>query len=254
VRRAVLVLLAVALGAGCTEGRPTAERRSGATLRCDAQPGRGVTGFVLEGTREFDEGDRIAVRKDYRDDEGRLLVYLLGLSGEIGEGLPVLGEVRLASGERASFLGEGEAWMLVWESGFPCPQMGVVGNRMGKEAFLRLMVHAAILPPDEASELLGTTLTEWVAVFHTARTVSALDQDTDALSEFAPNNLIVGPVGCHEGLAEELGVGEGTYFSGIVAETESELEAAVEDARRSPRFEEERVRFRGELQLLCAAD
>ena len=208
---------------------------------------------MLQRTRELEEGDRIATRLDYRDAQGRLLVYLLGLSGEIGEGLPLLARPTLLGGERARFLGSGQAWMLEWEDAFPCVQVAVVGNHFARTGFVRLLVSMGLLRPSDTSALLGRGLTEWVAVFHSAADVVELDDDTDALMEMVPDRMIVGPVGCHEGLAEALGVSGGdTYFSGAVAGTREALDRAVARAVEHPLFRDGPV-FIGELRVLCPA-
>jgi hypothetical protein len=93
-----------------------------------------------------------------------------------------------------------------------------------------------------------------VAAFHTATDLDELDDDTDALMELAPRSLIVGPVGCHEGLAEALGVPEvETYFSGVVARTREALDRAVARAARHPLFQDG-PEFAGELVVLCLGD
>ena len=255
-RTAAAALAAAVLGAACTQNeaaRPTPTAEPAGTPRCETPPGRGPEGFTLKRTREFDEGDRVATRLDYRDPAGRLLVYLLGLSGEIGEGLPVLARTSLPGGQEGLFLGRGQAWMLVWEDPFPCPQMAVVGNGFGRKGFVRLLVAAGLVRPSETSSLLGSTLTEWVAAFHTATDLAELDDDTDALMEVAPRSLIVGPVGCHQGLAEALGVPEvDTYFSGVVARSREALDRAVARAARHPLFRDG-PEFAGELAVLCLA-
>jgi hypothetical protein len=252
---AVAALAASVLAAGCTDERtPEARDPARPRPRCDTPPGRGPEGFTLRRTQEVDEGDRTATRLDYRDARGRLLVYLLGLSGEVGEGLPLLAETRLPGGQPSRFLGSGRAWMLVWEEGFPCTQMAVVGNGFDRAGFVRLLVSMGLVPPREAPELLGRALTEWVAVFHTAENVSKLDDDTEALMEVAPKSLVVGPVGCHEGLDEALHVSEpDTYFSGVVEPTRRELDRAVARAVRHPLFQDGPV-VTGEFEVLCLAD
>lgn len=196
----------------------------------------------------------MATRLDYLDPEGRRLVYLLGLSGGIGDGLPLLATTTLPGGPTARFLGRGEAWMLVWEDDFPCPQMAVVGNGFDRPGFVRLLVALGLLRPSESAPLLGEALTEWVAAFHTATDPAELDDDTDALMEVAPRSLIVGPVGCHEGLAEALGVPEAdTHFSGVVARTRGALDRAVVRASRHPLFRAGPA-FAGELRVLCLTD
>jgi hypothetical protein len=253
-RTAVAALAAAVLGAGCTDDRITRPTPTAGTPRCENPPGRGPEGFTLKRTREFDEGDRVATRQDYLDPEGRRLVYLLGLSGGIGEGLPLLARTTLPGGQAGRFLGRGEAWMLVWEDPFPCPQMAVVGNGFEREDFVRLLAAAGLVSPSETSSLVDGALTEWVAAFHTATDLDELDDDTDALMEVAPRSLIVGPVGCHEGLAEALGVPEAeTYFSGVVAGTQEALDRAVARAARHPLFQDG-PEFAGELVVLCLGD
>jgi hypothetical protein len=255
VRRAAVAALAGAiLGAACTEEPAARPGRTAGPPRCDSPPGRGPEGFTLQRTREIEEIDRVATRVDYLDPEGRRLVYLLGLSGGIGDGLPVLATTILPGGPTARFLGRGEAWMLVWEDDFPCPQMAVVGNGFDRPGFVRLLVSLGLLRPSETGPLLGEALTEWVAAFHTATDLAELDDDTDALMEVAPRSLVVGPVGCHEGLAEALGVPEAdTYFSGVVARTRGALDRAVVRASRHPLFRDG-PEFAGELRVLCLAD
>lgn len=253
-RAAVAALAAAVLGAACTEDRGSRPTPTAAgTPRCETPPGRGPEGFTLERTREIDEDDRVATRLDYRDPEGRRLVYLLGLSGEIGEGLPLVARTTLPGGPSGRFLGQGEAWILVWEEPFPCAQMAVVGNGFGREDFVRLLVAAGLVRPSETGSLLGGALTEWVAAFHTTTDLADLDDDTDALMEVAPRSLIVGPVGCHQGLAEALGVPEAdTYFSGVVAPSLEALDRAVARAARHPLFRDG-PEFAGELSVLCLA-
>lgn len=255
-RRAAAAALAVALlGASCTEeSEPPPEASAAETPRCEALPGRGPEGFALRRSREIDEADRVAIRLEYRDPQGRRLVYLLGLSGAIGEGLPVLGTTTLPTGQEAQFLGRGEAWMLVWEDAFPCPHMAVVGNGFDRPGFVRLVVGMGLVRPSETAALLGEALTEWVAVFHTARDLEELDDDTEALIEVAPRALVVGPVGCHAGLADALGVHEAdTYFSGLAAPNRRALDRAVVRAVRHPLFRDGPT-FIGELTVRCLAD
>jgi hypothetical protein len=256
VRRAAAAAVAAAiLGAACTEEpSPRGQATAAATPRCEALPGRGPEGFTLQRTREIEEADRVATRLDYRDPEGRRLVYLLGLSGEIGEGMPELGTTTLPDGQEGRFLGRGAAWMLVWEDAFPCPQVAVVGNGFDRPAFVRLLVAIGLVRPSDTAALLGEALTEWVAAFHTATDLEALDDDTEALMEVAPDRLVVGPVGCHKGLAEALGVPESdAYFSGVVSPTRRALDRSVELAVRHPLFRDG-PRFAGELEVLCLAD
>jgi hypothetical protein len=146
------VLATAILAASCTGDRPIEGGTAGAgheKPRCEARPGRGVEGFVLVRTRDIDEGAHVAVREEYRDRQGRRLFYLLGLFGEIGEGLPVLEEYELVNGQRGRFLGRGRNWILVYEDRFPCPQVAVVGNGFRRQDFLNLLVEASIIPASE---------------------------------------------------------------------------------------------------------
>jgi hypothetical protein len=149
--RATLVAVTV-LGASCTGDRPVGgasdqgpTEPDGGKPTCQARPGRGVEGFMLVRTREIDEGEHVALREEYRDREGRRLYYLLGLFGEIGEGLAVRRQLELVNGERAVFLGRGENWILLYEDEFPCPQVAVIGNGFRRGEFLDLLVEASIV-------------------------------------------------------------------------------------------------------------
>lgn len=142
----------------------------------------------------------------------------------------------------------------MWEDPFPCPQMAVVGNGFEREDFVRLLAAAGLARPlgDELADGRGADRVG--AAFHTATDLDELDDDTDALMKVAPRSLIVGPVGCHEGLAEALGVSEvETYFSGVVAGTQEALDRAVARAARHPLFRDG-PEFAGELVVLCLGD
>lgn len=147
-------LLAIAvLGAGCTGDRPaTAPPTAGASTearppRCDASIGAPPEGFLLVRSREIRYRDHVGVREDYRHEDGRLLVHLLGVVGEMGEGARVAEHIRLATGEPATFFGSGgrRAWSVVWSDEHPCPQMALVANGFSREEFLAAMRDARIL-------------------------------------------------------------------------------------------------------------
>lgn len=124
---------------GSPEGGPTATKP-----RCEDRPGA-VEGFVLTRSRDVPQGESIGVREEYRDSEGRSLTYLLGIFGEVGEGLPSEGELDLSGDATARLLGRDQTWVLVWEEQFPCDQIAVIGNGMSREAFEELMTEAGIL-------------------------------------------------------------------------------------------------------------
>ena len=145
-RKLALAMLMAVLGPNCTEDRPA---RAGGESKpvCDTVPGRGVQGFVLDRARRIEEPDHVAVRREYRDPNGRLLVYLLGVSGEVGEGTATSERVRLVDGTPARFLGGGGNWILAWKEEARCPQMAVVGNGFQATEFAELMVQADLLDP-----------------------------------------------------------------------------------------------------------
>jgi hypothetical protein len=215
----------------------------------------GLEGFVLVKSRDLDQGEHIAVREEYRDQRGRRLYYLLGILGAIGEGLPTAARLEMADGTPAVLLGTARTstWVLFWEARFPCPQMAVVGNGITRADFIDLLVRSGVLGARAVETILPAGLTEWVAVFRTAADLNRLDADTDALLELAPHNLIVGPVDCHQGLSGRLGVTQGSYFSGVVGESQAEVERAVSDAAESPRFRKKPILV-DEFKVVCLAD
>ncbi|HEX2030116.1 MAG TPA: hypothetical protein VHL78_01755 [Actinomycetota bacterium] len=95
-----------------------------------------------------------------------------------------------------------------------------------------------------ATIAVGTT--EWVAVFETAADPNDLEAQQAELLERVEGAILVGPAGCHEGLASALNVDRGTYVIGVVGSSEAQMERAVQRAEREPIF-------RGELKLLCGA-
>jgi hypothetical protein len=250
--RIALAVGLVLLGAVCTRERrpPGGYGPAQSSRRCLQIPGRGVEGFSLHRTREIDYPTHVALRTEYRDREGRRLFYLRGVLGEMGEGSGEFEPVTLVNGTPATFFGQRDSWGVYWQDDPPCPQMAVIGNAFRRADFIELMEEARILSRQSAFRLLPFDITEWVAVLATAPTSEPLQADTDALLEVAPGNLVVGPVGCHAGLARRLGVRDGTYFSGIVAETKRELRRVLVAARASPRFREP-PRLIGRFRVLC---
>jgi hypothetical protein len=248
-----LAAAAALLGLCCAAERAASPRPAAAPV-CDEVPGRGVEGYVLEKTQRIDHTTHIALRREYRDPDGRLLVYLLGVLGEVGEGAPVARRVELVDGTPASFLGGRQNWILRWEADPPCPQMSVVGNGFRPREFAALMVDAALLSPGSVPQIDdGRPLTEWVGVLRTDPDLAGLDPETDALMEVAPRNLIVGPVGCHRRLAEAIGVDAETFFAGVVAPSRPAFERALTRATAHPDLPDAPVTT-GEFEVVCLAD
>jgi hypothetical protein len=149
VRKLAIAVLMAVLGPACTEDRPAGAGGESKPV-CDTAPGRGVEGFVLDRAQRIEEPDHVAVRSEYRDPDGRLLVYLMGVSGEVGEGAATSERVRLVDGTPARFLGGGGNWILAWNEEPRCPQMAVVGNGFRATEFAELMVQADLLDPSSS--------------------------------------------------------------------------------------------------------
>ncbi len=151
--RAVAGLLATAaLAAACSGGGPPgpdppwAAGDPGGRPRCDAAPGRSPVGFVLVGQRERRYADHVGVHETLRAPDGRRLDYLLGVTGETGEGLPLEAMLPLISGAEGRLLGRAETWILVWDAPRPCAQNTIVGNGMTRREFLDVLRGAGVLP------------------------------------------------------------------------------------------------------------
>jgi hypothetical protein len=110
-------------------------------------PGTGLRGYVLVRTREIRFADHVGVRSEFRDPRGRRIFLLLGIPGEVGEGLPVVDpEVDLADGSVGRLLGRDRIWILAWAGEQPCDDMAVVGNELSRGSFERALRGAHILP------------------------------------------------------------------------------------------------------------
>jgi hypothetical protein len=153
VRRPLSLLVALVLGAGCTGDPPAsqpekADASTGVALpRCDASLGAPPPGFLLVRSREIRYRDHVGVREEYRHQDGRLLVYLLGVTGEMGEGATVAKDIELASGKIATLFGSGgsRGWSVSWSDEHPCPQLAVVGNGFRRGEFLAALTDSGIL-------------------------------------------------------------------------------------------------------------
>jgi hypothetical protein len=89
-------------------------------------------------------------------------------------------------------------------------------------------------PPVQTEAPPPTEVRQWVAVFDTAEHPDDLDPSTKELLETAAENIAVQPVQCWEGLAADLDVDAGLYAAAVIAPTEEELQAVVEDVGREP--------------------
>jgi hypothetical protein len=137
--RSLRTAAAAVLLAGCGGGAEHAATPEAPPLPRCGNPAKGVAGFVLVERREFRERDHVGARLEYRDREGRLLTYLVGVPGEVGEGLPLDRELRLADGNDGRLIGRGSTWILAWDDEPPCTPVAVIGNRLARPRFLELM-------------------------------------------------------------------------------------------------------------------
>jgi hypothetical protein len=96
-------------------------------------------------------------------------------------------------------------------------------------------------------------ITEWVAVLDTAEEIRDLDEEIEALLRLAPDQVLVGRVDCHRGLAEALGVAAGTWCCGLVAETCPDLDRVLDRVRDSARFRR-RPLVTGAFRVVRVAD
>lgn len=100
---------------------------------------------MLVRTSERRHTDHVGLHLVYRAPGGARLDYLVGVPGEVGEGLPLAGEPELATGERARLLGRDETWVLVWPEPPPCAQSAILGNGMDREEFDEVVEGTGIL-------------------------------------------------------------------------------------------------------------
>ncbi|MGH2710157.1 MAG: hypothetical protein ACRDH9_03005 [Actinomycetota bacterium] len=245
-RRVTACAVAAVLGAACTGDRtpPAAGPVPQAKPICDRMPAGVPAGFVLTKTKRLPSPEFVAVRREYRDPGGRLLVYLLGVMGEVGEGAPVAEEVTLADGTEADLLGGPIGnWAITWLDEPPCPQMSVVGNGFSREEFEALMTEIGLLSSGAGGE--GQGYTEWLAVFDVARRAEGLDPTTEELLDTAGmDHIAVGQASCWKGLPRKLGVGLNSVVAAVYGPGEAELDEVVAAVGREPIF-------RGELEAFC---
>lgn len=132
-RARLLLAVALAAAAGCASpGAP------GGPPVCEP-PLAPPAGFVQVERVESRQADHVGVRTSYRASDGRELHLLAGIPGEIGEGLPAVGTVRLAEGTDARLLGQDQRWGLVWGSDGFCEPYAVIGEGFDRGSFLGLL-------------------------------------------------------------------------------------------------------------------
>lgn len=229
-------------------------------------------GFDRVRSEVVERPDRAGVRQQFRDGEGRTLVFHIGVREEVPAGLEPAGSIPLATLGTARLSGTGGTWLLAWEEEPPCSEMAVVGRGFGRRRFLEALGFAQVIPfeaeageggaggesieeiLEEAGEAEGEEgvrppggpAAEWVAVFDTARDRGDLDPDQAELADAAPANAVVARASCWRGLPKRLGVPRHAFVAAVRAAAEHELDFAVERVDRTPVA-------RGAFRIRCPA-
>ena len=140
-RAPLLAAVALAAAAGCSSPRAPAS-----PLLCEP-PLAPPPGFERVERVESPQADHVAVRTSYRSEDGRELHLLAGIPGEVGEGLPLVGTLRLAEGVDARLLGADERWALVWGAEGVCDPYAVIGQGFDRRSFVGLLRETGFLEP-----------------------------------------------------------------------------------------------------------
>lgn len=139
--RARLLTAILAVAAGCSSpGAPAVP------LVCEP-PLAPPAGFVQVERVESREADHVGVRTSYRSADGPELHLLAGIPGEVGEGLPMAGTVRVAGGVDARLLGADRRWVLVWGSDEVCDPYAVIGEGFDRRSFVGLLREVGFVEP-----------------------------------------------------------------------------------------------------------
>jgi hypothetical protein len=139
IRRLALVLV-LAL-AGCTRAEPVeSDDRPICELRFAAP-----AGFAPLDAFEEEYPDHVGVRLGFRDPQGREFHVLVGIPGEIGEGLPTAGELELTEERTAQLVGRDDVWIAIWDEDDRCDPRAVIGNGFTRETFEEALVDAGLV-------------------------------------------------------------------------------------------------------------
>jgi hypothetical protein len=140
VTRGLALALAVAL-AGCTASEPAEpEDRLVCEVRFAAP-----AGFAPLDPFEEEYRDHVGVRLGFRDPQGREFHVLVGIPGEIGEGLPAAGQLELTEGRSAELVGRDDVWIAIWDEGDRCDPRAVIGNGFTQETFKEALADAGLV-------------------------------------------------------------------------------------------------------------
>jgi hypothetical protein len=102
-------------------------------------------GFAPIETFEDDYSDHVGVRLGYRDVRRREFHVLVGIPGEIGEGLPASGTVALAGGRTGVVVGRDMVWVVVWHEDDVCDPRAVIGNGFTRSTFVDALADAGLV-------------------------------------------------------------------------------------------------------------
>lgn len=153
-RRIVVVAAAafVAAAAACDRAvepvdggspEPTAAA-SPSTVRCPLEVPAVFVEWEAAEEIEVEAEDHIGVRETFTS-EGRSVTLMVGIAGEVGEGLPVAGQRETTTGMFATLQGEADTWALTWRDAGTCGDRAVLGEGLGQADFEDLMREARIL-------------------------------------------------------------------------------------------------------------
>jgi hypothetical protein len=141
VTRGLALALVVAL-CGCT-GSETVEPDDRPV--CDVRFAA-PAGFAPLDSFEEEYPDHVGVRLGFRDPQEREFHVLVGIPGEIGEGLPTAGELELTEGRTAELVGRDDVWIAIWDEDDRCDPRAVIGNGFTRETFGEALVDAGLVP------------------------------------------------------------------------------------------------------------
>ncbi len=136
---ALALCLALAGCAGSTPGSST-ENLPVCDVRFAAP-----SGFAPIETFEDPYPDHVGVRLGFRDEDGRQFHVLGGILGEIGEGLPAAGDLRLTESRTGELVGRDEVWVLVWDEGDVCDPRAVIGDGFTRAEFENALLLAGLI-------------------------------------------------------------------------------------------------------------
>ena len=246
-----LVLASCAGDPGADTGLPTCNARP-------VDPG----GYESVRTEKVEASDHAGHIYEYRGPEGQHVTFFYGVSTDAGKGLPGQGRLPLASVGGGTLNGSGGEWAFRWSDQFPCDPMTVSGTGFTKKTFVLLLGMAHVTPPEEEegeggegggiaegvpgeseeeeiAEGLpqpGGPVSEFIAVFESARDVNDLDRITKELMKLVPRNMAVSPATCWKGLPSALGIPRDSYVAGVVATTGNELDFVIGEVGLQPIF------------------